>query len=116
MPSSVVREELDERVAELEAKESRKIGSKEKKELREQIEFELLPQAFTRTKKLDAWLDTQQHGLLNRNLKELPFAQQDADREQEWAEMVAQAKVNRQPRSACRSASPGAGDALDGNP
>lgn len=64
LPSSVVREELDERVAELEAKESRKIGSKEKKELREQIEFELLPQAFTRTKKLDAWLDTQQHWLV----------------------------------------------------
>ncbi|HCC11571.1 MAG TPA: MerR family transcriptional regulator, partial [Atlantibacter hermannii] len=33
----------------------------------------------------DRWFTQQE-------LKELPFAQQDADREQEWAEMVAQAK------------------------
>ena len=57
LPSSVIREELDERVAELQLKESRKVSSREKKDLREQIEFELLPQAFTRTRKLDAWLD-----------------------------------------------------------
>ncbi len=59
LPSSVIREELDERVAELQLKESRKLSNREKKDLREQIEFELLPQAFTRTRKLDAWLDTQ---------------------------------------------------------
>ena len=64
LPSAVVREELDKRIAELEVKESRKIGNKEKKELREQIEFELLPQAFTRTKKLDAWLDTEHKWLV----------------------------------------------------
>lgn len=57
LPASVVREELEERVAELEAKEARKLSNREKKDLREQIEFELLPQAFTRTRKLDAWLD-----------------------------------------------------------
>jgi recombination associated protein RdgC len=61
LPASVVREELDERVAQMEEKESRKVGSREKKDLREQIEFELLPQAFTRTRKLDAWIDPQ-HG------------------------------------------------------
>lgn len=61
LPASVVREELDERIADIEAKEDRKISSREKKDLREQIEFELLPQAFTRTRKLDAWLDPE-HG------------------------------------------------------
>ncbi|MEN9500873.1 MAG: hypothetical protein RI964_158 [Pseudomonadota bacterium] len=57
LPASVIREELDERVADLQLKESRKVSNREKKDLREQIEFELLPQAFTRTRKMDAWLD-----------------------------------------------------------
>jgi recombination associated protein RdgC len=57
LPASVIREELDERVADIELKEDRKISNREKKDLREQIEFELLPQAFTRTRKMDAWLD-----------------------------------------------------------
>lgn len=61
LPASVIREELDATVAEIEDKEGRKVGKREKQDLRDEIEFELLPQAFTRTKKLDAWLDLQ-HG------------------------------------------------------
>jgi recombination associated protein RdgC len=57
LPASVVREELDTLVAEIEEKEARKIGKREKQDLRDEIEFELLPKAFTRTKKMDAWLD-----------------------------------------------------------
>lgn len=57
LPASVIREELEETVAEIEAKEGRKVGKREKQDLRDEIEFELLPQAFTRTKKTDAWLD-----------------------------------------------------------
>ncbi|HPQ94063.1 MAG: recombination-associated protein RdgC [Thiothrix sp.] len=64
LPASVIREELEERVAELEERENRKIGGREKKSMREQIEFELLPRAFTRTRKLDAWIDTQNHWLV----------------------------------------------------
>jgi recombination associated protein RdgC len=59
LPSSVVKEELEERVQVLEEQESRKVGTREKKTLREQVEFELLPRAFTRTRQLDAWIDTQ---------------------------------------------------------
>ena len=58
LPATVMRETLDERVEEIEARENRKVSSREKKDLREQIEFELLPQAFTRTRQLDAWIDT----------------------------------------------------------
>ena len=57
LPASVVREVLQERVVEIQERESRKVGSKEKKELTERIEDELLPRAFTRTQKLDAWID-----------------------------------------------------------
>lgn len=59
LPASVIREELDTTVAEIEEKEGRKVGKREKQDLRDEIEFELLPQAFTRTKKTDAWLDLQ---------------------------------------------------------
>lgn len=58
LPSSVIKEELEERVQQLEEQENRKVGTREKKTLREQIEFELLPRAFTRTRQLDAWIDT----------------------------------------------------------
>lgn len=57
LPSSVIKEELDERVTEIQERENRRVGAKEKKELRERIEDELLPRAFTRTQKLDAWID-----------------------------------------------------------
>lgn len=57
LPSSVIKEELDERVTDIEERENRKISNREKKDMREQIEFELLPQAFTRTRQLDAWID-----------------------------------------------------------
>lgn len=60
LPASVIREELDAVVAEIEEKEHRKVGKREKQDLRDEIEFELLPQAFTRTRKLDAWLDPHQ--------------------------------------------------------
>lgn len=61
LPASVIREELDATVAEIEEKEGRKIGKREKADLRDEIEFELLPKAFTRTRKVDAWIDPQ-HG------------------------------------------------------
>lgn len=57
LPASVVREEVDERVTVIEHKEDRKVTAKEKKELRENIEHELLPRAFTRTQRMDAWID-----------------------------------------------------------
>lgn len=57
LPASVIREELQERVEAIQDAESRKVGSKEKKELTTRIEDELLPRAFTRTTKLDAYLD-----------------------------------------------------------
>lgn len=61
LPASVVKEELDERVFQIQETEDRKVSNREKKDLREQIEFELLPRAFTRTRKLDAWIDLK-HG------------------------------------------------------
>jgi recombination associated protein RdgC len=57
LPASVIREEMEHRVAEIELTEDRKVSNREKKDLREAIEFEFLPRAFLRTQKMDAWID-----------------------------------------------------------
>lgn len=48
VPSAVVKEKLDERCKKIEADTGRKPGSKYKKELKEEIERELLPNAFSK--------------------------------------------------------------------
>lgn len=63
LPASVIREFLDEKVAEIQENENRKIGKKEKNELKEQITDDLLPRAFTRSSRLYALCDTR-HGFL----------------------------------------------------
>ncbi|MFN3985574.1 MAG: recombination-associated protein RdgC [Rhodocyclaceae bacterium] len=57
LPSSVVRQEADERAEELAARQGYKPGRKQMKELREQVMQEFLPRAFTRRKKAFAWID-----------------------------------------------------------
>lgn len=57
LPSAVVKEEADERAAELAERQGYKLGRKQLKELREQIAQELMPRAFTRRKRLHAWID-----------------------------------------------------------
>jgi len=57
LPAAVIKETLEQQVADIEVREDRRVSAKEKKELRENIEHELLPKAFTRTNKIDAWID-----------------------------------------------------------
>ncbi|MCE8013398.1 recombination-associated protein RdgC [Halomonas daqingensis] len=58
LPAGVVREEVEERSAEIEAREGRKLRRQEKQELKEQVYEELLPRAFVRSQKVDLWWDT----------------------------------------------------------
>ncbi|MCC5881787.1 MAG: recombination-associated protein RdgC [Halomonas sp.] len=58
LPAGVVREEVDERSAEIEAREGRKLRRQEKQEIKEQVYEELLPRAFVRSQKVDLWWDT----------------------------------------------------------
>ena len=57
LPASVIREEMEQRVADIQLEEDRKVSNREKKDMREEIEFEFLPRAFLRTQKMDAWID-----------------------------------------------------------
>lgn len=66
LPESVVKEEVDERVADIEAEEGRKVTRREKTALKEQVTEEFLPRAFVRSQKIDLWWDTKR-GLIGVN-------------------------------------------------
>ncbi len=74
LPASVIKEHLLERVDRIEARENRKVGGRERREIREELEFELLPKAFTKTTHLDAWIDSK-HGWLIINTSSAPRAE-----------------------------------------
>ena len=58
LPAAVIREFLDDKINEIQENENRKVGRKEKIELKEQITDTLLPRAFTRSSKTFAVCDT----------------------------------------------------------
>ena len=64
LPGSVVREALDERVALIEAEQSRKVYRKEKLQLKDEVILDLLPRSFTRRRRTYALLMPQQGWLL----------------------------------------------------
>jgi len=62
LPSSVVNDLLQKKLAELEQREGRKPGGRTRKRLKEDLVHELLPRAFVRPGRTDAFLDLE-HGL-----------------------------------------------------
>lgn len=63
LPAAVIRDILEEKVQEIEDNEGRKVGKKEKNELKEQITDDLLPRAFIRSSAIHAVCDTR-NGLI----------------------------------------------------
>lgn len=57
LPASVVRQVADERAEEIAAQQGYKLGRKQMKDLREAVQQELMPRAFTRRRKMYAWID-----------------------------------------------------------
>lgn len=58
LPSSVVREMLDEKVEAIEAEQGRKVYRKERQTLKDEIVQDCLPRAFTRSNGVYAYIDT----------------------------------------------------------
>jgi recombination associated protein RdgC len=59
LPGAVVAEELNARLKKIAEKEGRPVGSKERKRLKDEVLTDLLPRAFTRVSKRNAYLDTE---------------------------------------------------------
>lgn len=59
LPSSVVKQVAEDRAEELEEQQGFKPGRKQMKEIKEAVMQELLPRAFTRRRKVYAWIDPQ---------------------------------------------------------
>ncbi len=64
LPSAAVAEMLDERIAEVEAGEARDVGRAERRRLREQLINEMLPRAFTRSRRTQLYIDTESRWLI----------------------------------------------------
>ncbi|WP_157957102.1 recombination-associated protein RdgC [Salinicola salarius] len=59
LPAAVVNDEVDERCAAREQAEGQPVSRREKQLIKEAVLEELLPQAFTRTQRVELWWDTQ---------------------------------------------------------
>lgn len=64
LPATVVRQELDRKIEQLQADEARKVGRNERTRLREELVQTLMPQAFTRSSRTLAYLDGDQRWLV----------------------------------------------------
>jgi len=63
LPSSVVNDAVNKKIAAIEEKEGRKLGGRARKRLKEDTVHELLPRAFVRPMRLNAYLDLE-HGFV----------------------------------------------------
>ncbi|MEZ5501838.1 MAG: recombination-associated protein RdgC [Halioglobus sp.] len=57
LPSTVVREQLDEKIATIEAEQARKVYRKERLSLKDEIVQDCLPRAFSRSTAIHAYID-----------------------------------------------------------
>lgn len=64
LPPAVIRDALEERVAECEERELRTLGRREKNRMKEEITLDLLPRAFTSTKRIFGYIDPQKGWLV----------------------------------------------------
>ena len=64
LPASVINELLAEKVEEIVEAEGRKIGRKEKQQMKDELIIDLLPKAFSRSKKLFAYIDLKNNLLM----------------------------------------------------
>ncbi len=64
LPASVIREATEEKVAELEARQARKIYRKEKREIQDDVFAALLPRAFTRSTQTFGYISVKENLLV----------------------------------------------------
>lgn len=57
LPAAVVRDELEARLAEVEERDGRPVRGRERRQMREDLVHELLPRAFTRSRRVFAYIE-----------------------------------------------------------
>jgi len=64
LPATVIRQELNDKVKDIEARDARKVRQKEKLSLKDEITMTLLPRAFTKFTRVYAYIDTKNQWLV----------------------------------------------------
>ncbi len=64
LPTTVIRQELDQKIKEIEANRERKVYQKEKYALKDEIILTLLPRAFSKFSRIHAYFDTKNNWLI----------------------------------------------------
>jgi len=64
LPASVLRQELEQKIAQLQADESRRVGRNERTRLRDELVQSMLPRAFTRSSRTLAYVDAKERWLV----------------------------------------------------
>lgn len=64
LPGAVVNAEVDKKVIEIQDKESRKVGRKEKQEIKDEVTMAMLPKAFTRMSKVSLYIAPQDNWMV----------------------------------------------------
>ncbi len=59
LPGAVVNEQLEERIAEINQREGRRLSRRERQDLKDEIQFSLIPKAFSRSRLDFAYVDSQ---------------------------------------------------------
>ena len=80
LPATVVREAVQRKVREIEEREARKIGRRQRAEIRDQLTFEMMPRAFTRS--------TPVQGMLMPGCRALVVDAASRKRAEEWASLL----------------------------
>ncbi len=63
LPATVVRDQVSERITEIEREEGRKVYRKERLQLKDEVVQDCLPRAFTRSSQIYAYIDTRRNWL-----------------------------------------------------
>lgn len=64
LPAGIIRQALDEKIAEIEQKEARVVRGKEKQSLKDELTQTLLPRAFTKKSRIHAYIDLEHQWLI----------------------------------------------------
>ena len=80
LPIGVIKDAVDDKVAEIEKREERKVGRKQKMEIKEDMVFSMMPRAFTRSARMQ--------GLVMPGLNLIVVDSANRNKAEEWVSLL----------------------------